>query len=205
MATAADILTLRIRCLELETLALLGVDADTLRLYAQESPWRKASTESLICERDYAVRELSLLEGDDRLSLQVAYLEMRNAADAELERRSRATQKGTSGSGGIDAAFVQSVKRAVECYEYLGFRGVNLIRKSDRRYEASCPFHDERRPSFSAWLDHYFCFACLESGDVFTFVQKHDNLPFIDAVREVARYAGLAPPKPRATIYEVDL
>lgn len=56
-----------------------------------------------------------------------------------------------------------------------------------------CPFHDEKTPSFTIRpaLGTYHCFGCGEGGDVISFVQKVDHLPFADAVERLAAKLGM--------------
>ncbi|WP_159620662.1 DNA primase [Ruania rhizosphaerae] len=56
-----------------------------------------------------------------------------------------------------------------------------------------CPFHDERTPSFHVrpQLGLWHCFGCDEGGDVISFVQKIDHLPFTDAVEHLAARVGV--------------
>ncbi len=56
-----------------------------------------------------------------------------------------------------------------------------------------CPFHGEKTPSFHVHPDRGFfkCFGCGVGGDVITFVQKLENVPFSDAVRMLAAKAGV--------------
>ena len=51
-----------------------------------------------------------------------------------------------------------------------------------------CPFHDERTPSFNVrpQLGLWHCFGCGEGGDVISFVQKINHLPFTEAVEYLA-------------------
>jgi len=79
------------------------------------------------------------------------------------------------------------------------------LRKSGRNYSAFCPFHaDTRSPSFVVFPETqgWHCFgACGEGGDVFNFIMKRENLPFGEALRLLARRAGveLEPPTPEQT------
>ena len=41
-----------------------------------------------------------------------------------------------------------------------------------------CPFHKEKTPSMKIYEDSYYCFGCGESGDIFDFISKMDNLTF---------------------------
>lgn len=46
----------------------------------------------------------------------------------------------------------------------------------------SCPFHKgDRTASMKIYEDSYYCFGCGASGDIFTFVQKMDNVSFKEA------------------------
>ena len=60
-----------------------------------------------------------------------------------------------------------------------------------------CPFHKEKTPSFSvhATKQFFHCFGCGASGDVFSFVQKIENITFPEAVRAVAQKLGIELPK----------
>jgi DNA primase len=52
-----------------------------------------------------------------------------------------------------------------------------------------CPFHDEKTPSFQVTPSrgYWYCFgACGEGGDVISFMQKIDNLSFVEAVQRLA-------------------
>lgn len=56
-----------------------------------------------------------------------------------------------------------------------------------------CPFHDEKTPSFTVrpQVGMYHCFGCGESGDVFTFLQKVEQLSFVEAVEMLAGRVGM--------------
>jgi DNA primase len=74
---------------------------------------------------------------------------------------------------------------------------VKLKKAGAQNYSGLCPFHDEKTPSFSvhATRQFYHCFGCGVSGDVFSFVQKIENVTFSEAVRAVAQKLGIAIPK----------
>ena len=67
------------------------------------------------------------------------------------------------------------------------------LRKTQRGWSGLCPFHDDKSPSFHVYGDSqsYYCFACHESGDIFTFVMKTQNLTFPEAVSLLAEEAGI--------------
>ena len=68
------------------------------------------------------------------------------------------------------------------------------LRKSGRRLLGLCPFHKEKTPSFHVDPERkvWKCFGCGEGGDVFSFVQKIDNLTFAEAAEQLAHKAGIA-------------
>ena len=74
---------------------------------------------------------------------------------------------------------------------------VKLKKAGAQNFSGLCPFHAEKTPSFSvhATRQFYHCFGCGESGDVFTFVQKVENITFPEAVRLIAQKLGVPMPK----------
>ncbi len=68
------------------------------------------------------------------------------------------------------------------------------LKRSGRSYKALCPFHSEKTPSFYVFPDTgtWRCFgACGTGGDIFSFVEKKENLPFADVYRLLALKAGI--------------
>ena len=61
-----------------------------------------------------------------------------------------------------------------------------------KNYFCVCPFHDDKNPSMSVSKEKqiYKCFSCGETGNVFTFVQKYENVSFLEAVKIVAEKIG---------------
>ncbi|HEX4757815.1 MAG TPA: DNA primase, partial [Terracidiphilus sp.] len=74
---------------------------------------------------------------------------------------------------------------------------IRLRKAGAQNYSGLCPFHKEKSPSFNvhAVRQFYHCFGCGLSGDVFTFVQKIENVGFPESVRIVAQKAGIPLPK----------
>lgn len=67
------------------------------------------------------------------------------------------------------------------------------LKKAGRNYQACCPFHNEKSPSFSVAQDKqfYHCFGCGAHGNVISFAIEHLKLEFVEAVEELASYAGV--------------
>lgn len=67
------------------------------------------------------------------------------------------------------------------------------LKRRGRRWVGLCPFHTEKTPSFtvSPEMGLFKCFGCGKGGDVFSFVQLRENIPFIEAMRILADRAGV--------------
>jgi DNA primase len=92
--------------------------------------------------------------------------------------------------------FKESLKQQADIVRMVGDY-VKLKKAGAQNFSGLCPFHNEKTPSFSVHATRQFfhCFGCGESGDVFTFVQKVENITFPEAVRLVAQKLGVAMPK----------
>ena len=92
--------------------------------------------------------------------------------------------------------FAQTVKEGADIVKVIG-EYVRLRKSGAQNFTGLCPFHQEKSPSFSVNAQHnyFYCFGCHQKGDVFTFVQKMENISFPEAVRTVAQKAGIPLPK----------
>ena len=97
--------------------------------------------------------------------------------------------------------FAYTVKQQADIVRIIGDY-IKLKKAGAQNYSGLCPFHGEKTPSFSvhATRQFYHCFGCGVSGDVFSFVQKIENITFPEAVRLVAQKLGI--PLPKATLLE---
>jgi DNA primase len=96
----------------------------------------------------------------------------------------------------VASDFAQLVKQQADIVRIIGDY-ITLKKSGAGTMKGLCPFHGEKTPSFSvhAVRQFYHCFGCNESGDVFSFVQKIENVSFPEAVKLVAQKCGIALPK----------
>jgi DNA primase len=92
--------------------------------------------------------------------------------------------------------FKETVKQQADIVRIIGDY-IKLKKAGAQNYSGLCPFHGEKTPSFSvhATRQFYHCFGCGVSGDVFSFVQKIENITFPEALRLVAQKLGIPLPK----------
>jgi DNA primase len=92
--------------------------------------------------------------------------------------------------------FKESLKQQADIVRIVGDY-VKLRKAGAQNYSGLCPFHSEKTASFSvhATRQFYHCFGCGASGDVFSFVQKVENITFPEAVRLIAQKLGVPMPK----------
>ncbi len=92
--------------------------------------------------------------------------------------------------------FAYTVKQQADIVRIIGDY-IKLKKSGGQNFTGLCPFHGEKTPSFSVHTtrQYYYCFGCHEKGDVFSFVQKIENITFPESVRLVAQKLGIALPK----------
>src|SRR5207245_2362699 len=99
------------------------------------------------------------------------------------------------------ASYSQSVldeiRAAVDIVDVVN-RFVNL-KKAGQNWKGLCPFHTEKTPSFmvNEKKGIFHCFGCGVGGDAFGFLMRQDKLSFPEAVRALAKQAGVALPEER--------
>lgn len=67
------------------------------------------------------------------------------------------------------------------------------LKRAGARYKGLCPFHREKTPSFTVDPESkmWHCFGCGVGGDIYTFVEKIENVDFPEAMQILARKAGV--------------
>jgi DNA primase len=96
--------------------------------------------------------------------------------------------------GRIPQSFVDELIARADIVEVIG--GRVALKKAGREYKACCPFHNEKTASFwvSPEKQFYHCFGCGAHGTALGFLMQYDQLPFPEAVEDLAGRFGLTVP-----------
>jgi len=80
------------------------------------------------------------------------------------------------------------------------------LQKSGRNFKALCPFHSEKAPSFMVSPERqiFKCFGCGAGGDVFGFLMRMERMEFGEALRTLAKRAGVVLTSYRPTTDEAE-
>ncbi len=98
-------------------------------------------------------------------------------------------------AGKIPAHFIDELIDRVDIVDLIN--GRVPLKKAGRDYQACCPFHDEKTPSFTVSREKqfYHCFGCGAHGTAIGFLMEYDNMGFVDAIEELAQQQGLEVPR----------
>lgn len=96
--------------------------------------------------------------------------------------------------GSIPRTFIDDILTKINIVDLINSRV--KLKKAGRDYQACCPFHHEKTPSFtvSDKKQFYHCFGCGAHGNAISFLMEYDKLEFVEAVEELAGFLGLEIP-----------
>lgn len=86
------------------------------------------------------------------------------------------------------------IRAVVDATDIVALIGRDVpLKKTGKEYQACCPFHDEKTPSFSVSPEKqfYHCFGCGAHGDAINWMQEYHRLQFWEAVSALAGEAGI--------------
>ncbi|MGC6405514.1 DNA primase [Bisgaard Taxon 45] len=97
--------------------------------------------------------------------------------------------------GSIPRTFIDDLLAKTDIVELINSRV--KLKKAGRDYQACCPFHHEKTPSFtvSPKKQFYHCFGCGAHGNAISFLMEYDKLEFVEAIEELAGMLGLDIPR----------
>ncbi|TNG91463.1 DNA primase [Pasteurellaceae bacterium USgator11] len=97
--------------------------------------------------------------------------------------------------GPIPRTFIDDLLARTDIVELIN--GRVKLKKAGRDYQACCPFHHEKTPSFTVSQNKqfYHCFGCGAHGNAIGFLMEYDKLEFVEAVEELAAMHGLDVPR----------
>ncbi|WP_373099355.1 MULTISPECIES: DNA primase [Pasteurellaceae] len=101
-------------------------------------------------------------------------------------------------AGLIPRSFIDDILARTDIVELINSRV--KLKKAGRDYQACCPFHHEKTPSFtvSQKKQFYHCFGCHAHGNAISFLMEYDKLEFTEAVEELAALHGLEVPREKS-------
>lgn len=98
-------------------------------------------------------------------------------------------------AGRIPQSFIDDLLVRTDIVELIDSRV--RLKKAGKNYQACCPFHNEKSPSFTVSQEKqfYHCFGCGAHGNAIGFVMEYDGLEFPDAIEELASMQGMQVPR----------
>ncbi|PJG83582.1 DNA primase [Caviibacterium pharyngocola] len=105
-------------------------------------------------------------------------------------------------AGMIPRSFIDDILARTDIVELINARV--KLKKAGRDYQACCPFHHEKTPSFtvSQKKQFYHCFGCHAHGNAISFLMEYDKLEFVEAIEELAVLHGLEVPREKSPHFD---
>ncbi len=98
-------------------------------------------------------------------------------------------------AGRIPKSFIDDVVERTDIVDLIDAKVP--LKKAGKNYQACCPFHNEKSPSFSVSPEKqfYHCFGCGAHGNAISFLMEYEQLEFVEAIEELARLHSLEVPR----------
>ncbi len=95
----------------------------------------------------------------------------------------------------ISSQIIEEIKYRNEIEDVIS--GYITLKRAGSNFLGLCPFHSEKTPSFTVFTGSksFYCFGCGVGGDVISFIMRSENLDYPDAVRFLAKRAGINVPE----------
>lgn len=99
-------------------------------------------------------------------------------------------------------SFIERLRTHLPISQVIGKR--IAVKKHGREFQALCPFHKEKSPSFTINDEKafYHCFGCGAHGDSIEFVRRYEHISYREAVEKLARESGLPVPEMTPQMHE---
>ncbi|HOW57138.1 MAG TPA: DNA primase, partial [Smithellaceae bacterium] len=94
----------------------------------------------------------------------------------------------------FDDSKIEEIKSRLDIVELVS--EYLTLKKAGRNFVGSCPFHQEKTPSFTVNREKqiFYCFGCGEGGNAITFLMKIANMTFPEALKSLAEKTGVVLP-----------
>ncbi len=101
-------------------------------------------------------------------------------------------------AGRIPREFIDQLLSRIDVVDVIN--GRVPLKKAGREYQACCPFHNEKTPSFtvSPAKQFFHCFGCGMHGSAITFLMEYEHLEYVEAIEALARTLGVEVPREHA-------
>ena len=94
-------------------------------------------------------------------------------------------------SAKIPQSYVEALLNKVDIVELIASKV--KLKKAGRNYQARCPFHNEKTPSFVVFAEkqNFHCFGCQAHGDAITFLREQEGLGYLESLEKLASLANM--------------